>query len=64
MLLSLVFLFFNRVRSYLQSVTDLSTELPNELLYGRVGYLYAQLYVNKHLGAGTIEDSDIQAVSK
>lgn len=28
--------------------------LPDELLYGRVGYLWACLFINKHMGAGTI----------
>lgn len=28
--------------------------LPNELLYGRVGYLWACLFLNKYVGEGTI----------
>uniref|UniRef100_A0A7N2MC95 LanC-like protein GCL2 n=1 Tax=Quercus lobata TaxID=97700 RepID=A0A7N2MC95_QUELO len=32
----------------------LPRNLPDELLYGRVGYLWACLFINKHMGAGTI----------
>lgn len=32
----------------------LTKDLPNELLYGRAGFLWACLYLNKHIGKGTI----------
>ncbi|XP_062153051.1 lanC-like protein GCL2 [Alnus glutinosa] len=32
----------------------LPRNLPDELLYGRVGFLWACLFINKHIGAGTI----------
>ncbi|KAK7833431.1 lanc-like protein gcl2 [Quercus suber] len=32
----------------------LPKNLPDELLYGRVGYLWACLFINKHRGTGTI----------
>ncbi|XP_027347494.1 lanC-like protein GCL2 isoform X1 [Abrus precatorius] len=32
----------------------LPKDLPDELLYGRVGFLWACLFLNKHLGQGTI----------
>ncbi|XP_028761635.1 lanC-like protein GCL2 [Neltuma alba] len=32
----------------------LPNNLPDELLYGRVGFLWACLFLNKHLGQGTI----------
>lgn len=32
----------------------LPKNLPDELLYGRVGFLWACLFLNKHLGQGTI----------
>ncbi|KAJ7981437.1 LanC-like protein [Quillaja saponaria] len=32
----------------------LPTNLPDELLYGRVGFLWACLFLNKYLGQGTI----------
>ena len=35
---------------------------PNEYLYGRVGYLFALLYVNKHVLPSPIEDALIRSV--
>ncbi|XP_058729540.1 lanC-like protein GCL2 [Vicia villosa] len=35
----------------------LPKDLPDELLYGRVGFLWACLFLNKHLGQGTIPSS-------
>ncbi|PON43661.1 LanC-like protein [Parasponia andersonii] len=35
----------------------LPRNLPDELLYGRVGYLWACLFLNKHLGEGMIPSS-------
>ena len=32
----------------------LAKNLPDELLYGRVGFLWACLFLNKHLGPGTV----------
>jgi secreted Zn-dependent insulinase-like peptidase len=32
----------------LPSVTDLRSDLPDEMLYGRSGYLYSLLYVRRH----------------
>ena len=32
----------------------LSRNLPDELLYGRAGFLWACLFLNKHLGEGAI----------
>ncbi|KAL3509404.1 hypothetical protein ACH5RR_028805 [Cinchona calisaya] len=42
----------------------LSKDLPDELLYGRTGYLWACLFINKHLGKGTISPTDTGAVVK
>lgn len=36
--------------------------VPDELLYGRMGYLYALLFVNKHFGEERIPQSHIQQV--
>ncbi|CAL8397848.1 unnamed protein product [Arctogadus glacialis] len=44
------------------AVVGPDSELPDELLYGRVGYLYALLYVNKELGAGTVDEGPISQV--
>ncbi|KAK4769897.1 hypothetical protein SAY87_030429 [Trapa incisa] len=40
----------------------LSSNLPDELLYGRVGYLWACLFLNKHLGDDTIPASSMREV--
>jgi hypothetical protein len=32
----------------------LPSDLPNELLYGRVGFLWACSFLNKHVGKDTI----------
>ncbi|NXY17334.1 LANC1 protein, partial [Atrichornis clamosus] len=36
--------------------------VPDELLYGRMGYLYALVFVNKHFGEEKIPQSHIQQV--
>lgn len=36
---------------------------PDELLYGRSGFLWACLFLNKHLGQGTVPDTTIRAVA-
>ncbi|CAL1377630.1 unnamed protein product [Linum trigynum] len=33
-----------------------------ELMYGRAGFLWAALFINKHLGAGTVDDDVVVAV--
>jgi hypothetical protein len=40
----------------------LPKDLPDELLYGRAGFLYACLFLNKHIGEGTIPANSIGAV--
>ncbi|XVE49903.1 hypothetical protein DITRI_Ditri01bG0119100 [Diplodiscus trichospermus] len=40
----------------------LSRNLPDELLYGRAGFLWACLFLNKHLGEGTIPSITTRAV--
>ncbi|KAF4367129.1 lanC-like protein GCL2 [Cannabis sativa] len=35
----------------------LSSKLPNELLYGRVGFLWASSFINHHIGRGTISSN-------
>lgn len=41
-----------------------SGNLPNELLYGRVGYLYALIFVNQQLGQDRIPLQYIQQVGQ
>lgn len=45
-----------------RSVLSPDSEMPDELLYGRAGYLYALLYVNKEIGADTVDESTITKV--
>ncbi|XP_061821075.1 lanC-like protein 2 [Nerophis lumbriciformis] len=45
-----------------QSVLSTDPEMPDELLYGRAGYLYALLYVNDQIGGGTVDDDTIAQV--
>ncbi|XP_053554759.1 glutathione S-transferase LANCL1 [Bombina bombina] len=44
------------------SVVKLDSHLPDELLYGRMGYLYALLFVNRHFGEEKIPSGYIQQV--
>ncbi|CAH2306137.1 glutathione S-transferase LANCL1 [Pelobates cultripes] len=53
------------IRSLLQmhaSVIKLDSRLPDELLYGRTGYLYALLFINKQYGMEKIPLGYIQQV--
>ncbi|KAM1356669.1 hypothetical protein ACFX13_031492 [Malus domestica] len=40
----------------------LSSDLPNELLYGRAGFLWACSFLNKHIGNGTISATRMRSV--
>ncbi|KAG7636860.1 LanC-like protein GCL2 [Arabidopsis thaliana] len=42
----------------------LSSDLPNELLYGRVGYLWACLFINKYIGKETSSSDTIRQVAQ
>ncbi|CAN8257505.1 unnamed protein product [Cochlearia groenlandica] len=42
----------------------LASDLPNELLYGRVGYLWACLFVNRYVGADTLSSATIREVTQ
>ncbi|CAL4925684.1 unnamed protein product [Urochloa decumbens] len=55
-----------RVTQYLSSFDEITiTEnVPNELLYGRAGYLWACLFLNKHLSEKTIPLEHINSVAK
>ncbi|XP_024910448.1 lanC-like protein 2 [Cynoglossus semilaevis] len=45
-----------------RSVLSTDSEIPDELLYGRTGYLYALLYINKEIGADTVDESTLTKV--
>lgn len=46
-----------------QSVLSPDSELPDELLYGRAGYLYALLYVNREVAADSVDQDTITKVT-
>lgn len=41
---------------------DIESDLPNEYLYGRAGYLYALLFVNKHVHPPPVNEALIRKV--
>ena len=43
-------------------MTDLSSGLPDELLYGRVGYLYCLLYLRQEIGDSAVPTIIIRKV--
>ena len=45
-----------------EDVCDLHSNLPDELLYGRSGYLFALLYLRKELGDGIVPSTIIRKV--
>ena len=54
--------YHSRLLSRQQAVYD-DPSLPDELLYGRAGYLYALLYVRRHLGEEAVSSDIIRKVS-
>lgn len=52
----------DRLKKMLPQVLDLRSDLPDEILYGRTGYLYALLYLNKYLRQNTIDSKTVQQV--
>ncbi|XP_031284072.1 lanC-like protein GCR2 isoform X1 [Pistacia vera] len=46
----------------LKEQIKLPSDLPNELLYGRVGFLWACSFLNKHIGKDTISTARMRAV--
>uniref|UniRef100_A4IIE7 LanC-like protein 2 n=1 Tax=Xenopus tropicalis TaxID=8364 RepID=A4IIE7_XENTR len=45
-----------------RGVVSTDTDLPDELLYGRAGYLYALLYVNNEISPDTVPPASIKEV--
>ncbi|KAI5106537.1 lanC-like protein 2 [Silurus meridionalis] len=52
----------HRLLQLQRSVISPDSEIPDELLYGRAGYLYALLYVNKEIGPETVDKNTIAMV--
>ena len=51
-----------RLKNLSLNVLNEKSDMPDELLYGRAGYLYSLLFVNQHIGPGIIEDDLIKQV--
>ncbi|XP_030766616.1 glutathione S-transferase LANCL1-like [Sitophilus oryzae] len=51
-----------RLAAFSKVVKNTSSDLANEYLYGRAGYLYALLYVNKHVSPSPFNESVIRSV--
>lgn len=45
-----------------RSVLSPDSDVPDELLYGRAGYLYALLYVNKELRSDAVDAATVTKV--
>lgn len=45
-----------------RNALDLESGVPDELLYGRVGYLYALMLIQKHIGADAIDKEIISQI--
>ena len=43
-------------------VMNPQSDMPDELLYGRVGYLYSQLYIIKNKLPCVVSDTDLKNV--
>jgi hypothetical protein len=63
-ILNFTILFCFRLKKMLPQILNLSSDLPDEILYGRTGYLFALLYLNKCLGTDTIGSESIQQVRR
>lgn len=56
------FLVWCRLLQLQRTVISTDAELPDELLYGRAGYLYALLYLNTEISPDTVPQSVIKEV--
>lgn len=53
----------SRLLQLQRAALSLDSDVPDELLYGRAGFLYALLYVNKEIGADTVDEGTIAKVT-
>ncbi|XP_031826253.1 glutathione S-transferase LANCL1 isoform X2 [Nomia melanderi] len=51
-----------KLKSLSSLIMDIHSNLPNELLQGRVGYLFSLLFLNSHISPPPIEDKLIKQV--
>ncbi|XP_054878742.1 lanC-like protein 2 [Poeciliopsis prolifica] len=52
----------SRLLQLQRSVVSPDNEMPDELLFGRTGYLFALLYVNKEIGDDVVDEATITKV--
>lgn len=52
----------SRLLQLQRAVLTLGSDVPDELLYGRAGYLYALLYVNKEISSHAVDEDTITKV--
>ncbi|KAI3355520.1 hypothetical protein L3Q82_017902, partial [Scortum barcoo] len=58
----LMIVVVNMLLQLQRAVLSPDSDMPDELLYGRAGYLFALLYVNKEIGPDTVDESTITKV--
>lgn len=54
---------FHRLENLHENVINLKSDIPDEVLYGRAGYLSSVLFVRKHIAPDCIDTSIILQVS-
>ena len=50
------------IRAMEEDVLNINSDLANEYLYGRAGYLFAVLYVNKHISPPPFDENFVRKV--
>lgn len=62
-LIFLINILYYRLKSLDKDVLNVLSDLPNEYLYGRAGYLFAILYANKNVAPPPFDDSFVRSVN-
>lgn len=53
----------SRLLQLQRAVLSPDSDVPDELLYGRAGFLYALLYVNKEISRDAVDEATIAKVT-
>ncbi len=53
---------FNRIKDDGKHVLDINSGVPDEMLYGRAGYLFTLLFIRKRIDENLIENKLIENV--
>lgn len=56
-------LLCSRLLQLQRAVLSPDSDVPDELLYGRAGFLYALLYVNREMGRDAVDEATIAKVA-